>query len=86
MMNTSRQKTVYLNYYALLREESGVFSEPYVTSALTVGELYQEIKNRYGFGVPDESLKVAINDAFSSWQEPLNTGDRVAFIPPVSGG
>lgn len=28
----------------------------------------------------------AVNQTYSSWEQPLSDGDEVAFIPPVSGG
>ncbi len=31
-------------------------------------------------------LRVAIDDVFAHWDDPLFDGDRVAFIPPVAGG
>ena len=32
-------------------------------------------------------LRVAINDEFCDWSQPLaEPGDRVVFIPPVAGG
>ncbi len=40
-------------------------------------------------GVPEshrEGLVVAINEEYGSWAQRLADGDRVGFIPPVSGG
>jgi molybdopterin synthase sulfur carrier subunit len=31
-------------------------------------------------------LKVAVNEEFAAWDQPLAGGDRVVFIPPVAGG
>jgi molybdopterin converting factor small subunit len=31
-------------------------------------------------------LRVAVNDEFADWSQPLAAGDRVVFIPPVAGG
>ncbi|NQV11499.1 MAG: MoaD/ThiS family protein [Cyanobacteria bacterium] len=32
------------------------------------------------------SLRVAINQAFASPDQPLQAGDELAFLPPISGG
>jgi molybdopterin synthase catalytic subunit len=31
-------------------------------------------------------LRVAVNQAYASWDAPVRAGDTVAFIPPVAGG
>ena len=31
-------------------------------------------------------LRVAVNEAYASWDTPVGEGDTVAFIPPVAGG
>ncbi len=81
-----QSKTIHLTYYASLKEERGVSDEVIETPALTAEALYQELQNRHRFRLSIKSLKVAINDAFSSWQTELKSGDHVVFIPPVSGG
>ena len=79
-------KTIHLHYYALLREQIGKTEEDFTTAAMTAKELYDEIQDRYHFGFREDLLKVSINDVFTSWQTKLKAGDRVVFIPPVSGG
>jgi molybdopterin synthase catalytic subunit len=34
----------------------------------------------------DSGLRVAVNQAYASWDSPVAAGDVVAFIPPVAGG
>jgi sulfur-carrier protein len=85
-MSSSERKIIHIRYYALLRESAGVPSEDLETAAATADELYREINVRHNLLVPKDFLRVSINDVFSSWQEQLRPGDRVAFIPPVSGG
>ena len=34
----------------------------------------------------DESIRVAINQEFCSWDTEIKDGDEVAFMPPVTGG
>ncbi len=33
-----------------------------------------------------ENIRVAVNKSWAEWSTPLNDGDEVAFMPPVSGG
>ncbi|MCP4000695.1 MAG: MoaD/ThiS family protein [Gammaproteobacteria bacterium] len=78
-------KTVTIEYFAVLRECAGQHQECLSTSALTAGELFKELEKRYGF--PElNSIKVAINDEFSTLNTPLTEGDIIVFIPPVAGG
>ncbi len=32
------------------------------------------------------SLMIAVNEEYGSWDSPVEAGDEVAFFPPVSGG
>ena len=85
-MTNLNTKTIHLSYFAFLRESRGISEEFLDTKASTASDLYLELQDRYGFCLSNDSLKVSINDTFSSWQTELKTGDRIAFIPPVSGG
>lgn len=85
-MNNPKNKTVHLSYYALLREERGIGDETIHTSATTALDLYKELQVRHNFSLTEDSVKVSVNDTFSSWQTELNDDDRIVFIPPVSGG
>lgn len=79
-------KTVVVNYFAFFREQRGIGSEQFNTQAATLGELYDELKAKYGFSFPRTNLRVAKNDEFCAWEAPLNAGDEIALIPPVAGG
>ena len=79
-------KTVHLSYFASLRESRGVPQESVGTKAATAGDLYAELQGRHSFCLSKNSVRVSINDAFVPWQAELKAGDRIAFIPPVSGG
>ncbi|BCX12256.1 MAG: molybdopterin synthase sulfur carrier subunit [Thermosynechococcus sp.] len=79
-------KTIYLRYFAQLREQSEREQEERVTTAQTYGELYQELKTQYGFTLDLAQIKVAANDMFVALDQPLRPGDEVVFIPPVAGG
>ena len=77
---------VNLQYYAQLREQAGQSREQVSTAAATLRDLYEELRARYGFSLGTDSLKVAVNAEFSTWDRSLHEGDTVVFIPPVAGG
>lgn len=79
-------KTVVVNYFAFFREQRGIGSEQVNTQAETLGELYDELKARYGFSFPRNNLRVAKNAEFCPWEAPFNAGDEIVLIPPVAGG
>ena len=75
-----------LQFYALMREQAGRSEETLETTAETPTALYGELVARYGFSLPREQVKVAVNGEFADWLRPLRAGDAVVFIPPVAGG
>ena len=77
---------VQVNYFAWLREKAGCDGETLDTSAATPAQLWTELDARHDFATERRHLRVAVNDAFAEWDAALNPGDRVVFIPPVSGG
>lgn len=79
-------RTLHVQYFALLREQAGRSAETVQSAARSPAELYAELQQRYGFSLPAEMLKVAINGEFGDWSQPLQTADAVVFIPPVAGG
>ena len=81
-----RERTIVVQYYALLREERGLGQETLKTSAATAVKLYNELKAQHGFRLSVDRLRLAINNQFVPWTTPLNNGDTVVFIPPVAGG
>ena len=78
-------KTIRIEYFAALREHTGIDREDVNTAARNVDELYAELHSRHDFPAVGR-LKVAVNDEFSDWQTDLADGDSVVFIPPVAGG
>ncbi len=72
--------------YALLRDQAGISSERMETTAKTALELYEEVRQRYGFSLSSDQLQVAIDNDFSQWDVALQNGQRIVFIPPVAGG
>ena len=84
--NTSQARDVRVQYFAILREQAGRREEQLHTRARNPGELYEELRARHGFTLDRASLRVAVNEEFGSWEQPLLSGDSVVFIPPVAGG
>jgi len=78
--------TVQIQYYAQLREQAGRSGEEVATNAVDLRSLYRELRERHGFSLDVDALKVAANGEFSTWDRPLREGDTVVFIPPVAGG
>jgi len=79
-------KPLRIGYYAILREQRGLSEEALQSDATTAEELYAALKAEHGFSLEANQLKVVINDAFKSWDTPLQANDNVVFIPPVAGG
>jgi molybdenum cofactor guanylyltransferase len=79
-------RRVTVRYFALLREQAGRSSEALQTAARTPQELYEQLQRERGLQLAPQFLRVAVNDEFGDWQQPLADGDTVAFLPPVAGG
>lgn len=79
-------KSVTLTYFAVLRDQRGIASETYSTEARTLEGLYEELAATHGFSLPASAVKAAVNDSFTSMDEPFNEGDEIVFLPPVAGG
>lgn len=79
-------KTLYLRYFALLREQAGTSGESVATRCGTPAELYTEVRERHGFTPDQGELRVAVNEAFQTWDFTLREGDTVVFLSPLSGG
>jgi molybdopterin synthase sulfur carrier subunit len=79
--------TIEVLHFASLRALLGVASEsldiPGDATAQTVFELIQQ---RHQRSLQASHYRVAINDCFAQWSDPVQPGDTVAFIPPVTGG
>ncbi|WP_160830149.1 MoaD/ThiS family protein [Saccharibacter sp. 17.LH.SD] len=77
---------IYLEYFAQLRDLAARSHEERETTVTTPAALYEDIKKEYCFPFHRKQLRVAVNDAFVPWDYPLKAGERVVFIPPVTGG
>ena len=77
---------VTVEYFALFRECAGKTSEPWACASAQAADLFEALRGRYRFPLDKNKVLLAVNDEFASWENPLRPGDRVAFLPPVSGG
>ncbi len=75
-----------LLYFASLRDAAGMATEDVDTDAADLAALYERARERHGFALPRERLRVAVDGAFAAWSDAPRAGSDVAFIPPVSGG
>lgn len=73
-------------YFASLRDAAGTASEAVEADSADLRALYEALRQRHGFVLPAERLRVAVDGAFARWDEAPRAGSEVAFIPPVSGG
>jgi molybdenum cofactor guanylyltransferase len=78
--------SVTVEYFAVFRAQAKAASEPYPWKGESLSEVYDALRSRHGFALERTSVHVAINDVYASWDAVLQPGDRLVFIPPVSGG
>jgi molybdopterin converting factor subunit 1 len=79
---------VTVQLFARLRELAGQSELGCeVPTASTVGDVWQALVETHGgFAALAGSVSCAVNDDFARMSTPVRDGDRVAFLPPVSGG
>ncbi len=77
-------------YFAWVRERIGVPRERLETTAATVADLIEELRNReerYALAFSDLSaLRVAVDQDLAEFDAPLDGVREVAFFPPMTGG
>ena len=78
--------TFQVCYFGLLAERRGLAEEQVNHPAATPTELYAALAQQYPLGMHADDFQVAVNDEFARWDHPLKNGDRIAFLPPMSGG
>ncbi|MEI6175625.1 MAG: MoaD/ThiS family protein [Verrucomicrobiota bacterium] len=76
----------HILYFGLLAERRGVAEESVESAACDPSAVYQEINSRHPLGMAFADIRAAVNDEFVSRDHPLKDGDRLAFLPPMSGG
>ena len=78
--------SVTILYFASLRDAAGTERETLQTAAKDLRTLYLELRQKHGFALPADRLRVAVDGAFARWEDAPAEGAEIAFIPPVSGG
>lgn len=79
---------VQVEWFALLRECAGRSNEEIdiETEDATPAELWSRLAEKYNFPLTSKDVRVAINDRFADFDAKITGGDKIVFIPPVSGG
>ena len=73
-------------YFAKLRELTGLDQEAFsMMKGSNPNDVLESINERHQIDI-GSNFKIAVNDEFSNWDIKLNDGDRLVFIPPVTGG
>ena len=80
------EKHIQLVHYSLFREARGCSGETVETHAATPRELFDDVGLGAGYPDPESWVRVAVNDDFAAWDQPLADGDTVVFIAPTAGG
>src|SRR5690606_24994074 len=75
-----------IEYFAVFRAQAKTASEAYPWTGESLSEVYDALRSRHGFALERASVHVAVNDVYASWDASLKPGDRLVFMPPVSGG
>ncbi len=73
-------------YFAAMKEQCGHSSELIYSKANTLSELYLELKQKHNFSFDKSLLRVSLNTVFVNWNTPINGGEDIFLLPPVSGG
>lgn len=77
-------------YFAWLRERVGAASETVETHAPTVAALVEELRARsegHALALADlRSVRVAVDQAMTGFDAPLDGAREIALFPPVTGG
>ena len=83
------ESTMNINvlYFASLADEANCQQETVIVQQSTsLTELYEHLRQTHRFSRPQSELRVAVNDYFAKWTDPIHDGDSVVFITPVAGG
>ncbi|HUI73365.1 MAG TPA: molybdopterin converting factor subunit 1 [Candidatus Acidoferrum sp.] len=75
-------------YFGRLRDVVGRAEESaQIPADSSLAQLFVHLSSRHP-GISDfrASLVASRNQEFAAWSTPLQSGDEIAFLPPVSGG
>lgn len=79
-------KHVTILYFAQLGQQRGLSEECIETHLDKVNELYQSLQQQHNLSLDFSRIRVARNDIFCEPESPIENGDTIAFMPPMSGG
>ena len=82
----SAVRTLRVLYFGLLAERRGLSDESVASTAETPAALYAELDGLHRLGLETKNFRAAVNDEFASWDGKIESGDVIAFLPPMSGG
>ena len=85
--NTELTMNVNVLYFASLADEANCHEEKVaVDPSTSLTQLYEQLQQKHRFSRPQSDLRVAVNDYFANWTDPIHEGDSIVFITPVAGG
>jgi len=76
---------IHILLFAHLQEVVGESKLAVELSDMTVGQLKAWLEKQYP-QLSLQSIMVAINEEFATDTTMIQSGDTIAFIPPISGG
>lgn len=86
MINTLAGIDIRVEYFALFKACTKKMEEAIHLDSSDANDLYSLLTTKYRFPIPKDRIHLEVNDEYSPWETPLKQGDRVVFIPTVSGG
>jgi len=80
--------SVQVLLFARLRELAAARSlEVAVAPGASVRDVWEAAVQRHDrLRGADAGVRVAVNEDYAAWDDPVRSGDSIAFIPPVAGG
>lgn len=75
--------TIRVRLFAGLREAAGWGEQEWsIQQARSPEAVWQQLR----LGGDLQTVRIAINHTFAAADQPLQAGDELAFLPPISGG
>jgi molybdopterin converting factor subunit 1 len=86
--NKAASIRVKVLFFGRLKEITGAAEESVqVTPGSRIEDLFASLVARQPeFASYRSSVVASRNQEFAAWSTPLDSGDEIAFLPPVSGG
>ena len=73
--------------FGSLREMLAPELQVELSTPATAGDLWRSLREQYpGLAAYEGSVAIAVNESFATLSTTLKPGDRIALLPPVSGG